>query len=374
MSLRKDLSMPHNRLEKSLRVLILEDVPSDAELVERGLRSAGVEFISTRVDSQDSFREALDRFVPEIILADYLLPAFDGESALAIAREKVPNVPFIFVTGALGEERAVALLKSGATDFVLKDRLVRLPLCVKRALEEVEEKRQRQQAEEKLKESEKRLRYLSSQLLAAQENERKKIAGEIHDGLGQVLSSAKYKLEDAVQRVKEGIPNRAVESLGTVNSMLQEAAEEARRIQLDLRPSILDDLGILAALSWFCRRFQATYPKIRVEQETAIREEEVPESLKTVIYRIAQEALNNIGKHSRADFVHFGLRRTDQIELFIQDNGRGFDLKEKLSLSSSKGGLGLGSMRERAELSGGSFAIESAVGKGTTIRVLWPLA
>ena len=115
-------------------------------------------------------------------------------------------------------------------------------------------------------------------------------------------------------------------------------------------------------------------PKIRVEQETAIREEEVPESLKTVIYRIAQEALNNIGKHSKADFVHVGLRKTDRIELFIQDNGRGFDLKEKLSLNSSKGGLGLGSMRERAELSGGSFAIESAVGKGTTIRVLWPLA
>ena len=169
--------MPHNRLKKSLRVLILEDVPSDAELMERELRSAEIEFVSTRVDNQDSFRGALDRFLPEVILADYSLPAFDGGSALAIAREQVPNVPFIFVTGALGEERAVALLKSGATDFVLKDRLVRLPLCVKRALEEVEEKRQRQQAEQQLKESEKRLRYLSSQLLAAQENERKRIAG-----------------------------------------------------------------------------------------------------------------------------------------------------------------------------------------------------
>ena len=194
MSPEKGLPMPPDRLKKSLRVLLLEDVPADAELVERELRSAGVEFVSTRADSQDSFREALDRFAPEIILADYSLPAFDGESALAIAREKVPTVPFIFVTGALGEERAVDLLKSGATDFVLKDRLVRLPLCVKRALEEVEEKRQRQQAEDQLKESEKRLRYLSSQLLAAQENERKRIAGEIHDGLGQVLSSARIQI------------------------------------------------------------------------------------------------------------------------------------------------------------------------------------
>jgi signal transduction histidine kinase len=230
--------MRHNRPEKSLRVLILEDVPPDAELVERELRSAGIEFVSTRVDNQESFREALDRFVPQIILADYLLPAFDGESALAVAREKVPTVPFIFVTGALGEERAVDLLKSGATDFVLKDRLNRLPLCVKRALEEVEEKRQRQQAVEQLKESQKRLRYLSSQLLAVQENERKRIAGEMHDGLGQVLSSAKYKLQDAVQRLNEGIANRAVESLGAIHFMLQEAIEEARRMQQDLRPSI----------------------------------------------------------------------------------------------------------------------------------------
>ncbi len=362
--------MQPDRLKKSLRVLILEDVPTDAELVERELHSSGIEFVSTRVDNQDSFQEALDRFWPQIILADYSLPDFDGESALSLARGKAPSVPFIFVTGALGEERAVDLLKSGATDFVLKDRLSRLPLCVKRALAEVEEKRQRQQAEQQLKESERRLRYLSSQLLAAQENERKRVAGEIHDGLGQVLSSAKCKLEDAVQRVKEGVPNRAVESLEAVHSML----EEARRIQLDLRPSILDDLGILAALSWFSRRFQATYPKMRVEQETAIREEEVPEALKTVIYRIAQEALNNIGKHSKADFVHFRLRRTDKIELSIRDNGQGFDLKEKLSLNNSKGGLGLGSMRERAVLSGGSFDIQSAAGKGTTIQVLWPFA
>ncbi len=140
--------MPDNRSRKGLRVLILEDVPTDAELVEHELRSAGIDFISTRVDDQESFREALDHFSPAIILADYSLPGFDGVSALSIAREKAPEVPFIFVTGALGEEGAVDLLKSGATDFVLKDRLSRLPLCVRRALEEVEERRQRRKAEE----------------------------------------------------------------------------------------------------------------------------------------------------------------------------------------------------------------------------------
>ena len=148
MSLGKELSMGHDHLKNSLRVLILEDVPTDAELVEQELRSVGIEFVSARVDSQDSFSEALDRFAPEIILSDYSLPAFDGESALSMTLEKAPGVPFIFVTGALGEERAIDLMKSGATDFVLKDRLSRLPLCVKRALEEVEEKRLRRRAEE----------------------------------------------------------------------------------------------------------------------------------------------------------------------------------------------------------------------------------
>jgi signal transduction histidine kinase len=143
--------MQHDEPEKCLRVLILEDIPADAELVEHELRSAGIELSSERVDNQGSFREALDHFSPEIIISDYSLPGFDGESALSMAQEKAPNVPFIFVTGALGEERAVDLMKSGATDFVLKDRLPRLPLCVKRALEEVEEKRRRRQAEEDLR-------------------------------------------------------------------------------------------------------------------------------------------------------------------------------------------------------------------------------
>ncbi len=145
--------MRHDEPDKCLRVLILEDVPTDAELAEHELRSAGIELLSERVDNQDSFREALDRFSPEVIISDYSLPGFDGELALRIAREKTPSVPFIFVTGALGEERAVDLMKSGATDFVLKDHLRRLPLCVRRALEEVEEKRWRRQAEEDLRQA-----------------------------------------------------------------------------------------------------------------------------------------------------------------------------------------------------------------------------
>jgi signal transduction histidine kinase len=136
---------------------------------------------------------------------------------------------------------------------------------------------------------------------------------------------------------------------------------------------MLDDLGILATLSWFFRRFQAAHPKIAIEQKIVIGEENVPDSLKTSIFRITQEAMNNIVKHSQADSVSLSLNcEGGRMELRIQDNGIGFDLEETHSRERSERGLGLESMRERVELSGGSLTVESAKGRGTLIRASWP--
>jgi len=229
----------------------------------------------------------------------------------------------------------------------------------------------RRQSEKALRDSEERLRYLSSQLLLAQENERRRIAGEIHDGLGQLLNIIKSRAENLFGQMNKSKESGVVEDLIPV---IQESIQEARRIQMDLRPSILDDLGILATLSWFFREFQKTYSNIRIEKEINIKEDEVAAPLKTVIYRISQEALNNIAKHSKADHVHLSLRKTDgTVELIIRDNGQGFVLEEARSVVSSKRGLGLTSMRERAELSGGSLKIESVKGAGTVICAKWPL-
>jgi PAS domain S-box-containing protein len=228
----------------------------------------------------------------------------------------------------------------------------------------------RKRAEEALRESENRLRILSSQLLAVQENERKRISRELHDSIGQSLSAIKFRVENILQEVGES----RVKPLEDLIPIIQESIEEARRIQMDLRPSILDDLGILATLSWFCREFEKIYSTIRIEKLVQIQENEVSTQLKTVIFRIMQEALNNVAKHSKANFILLSLRKTDgTIELTIQDNGQGFDLNEVLSIESSRRGLGLTSMRERAELSGGSFVIESVRGKGTIVRATWPL-
>jgi len=221
-------------------------------------------------------------------------------------------------------------------------------------------------AEQDLKESAERLRYLSAQLLITQENERKLIASEIHDSLGSTLGAIKFKMEEVLQKTGSG-------DAESVTLMVQKAIEESRRIQMALRPSTLDDLGILPTLIWFCREFQKTYSSIHIETKININEKDVLDHLKTIIYRICQEAFNNIAKHSKAKVATLSLRKTDKIELVIEDNGRGFNLEEKLSPGNYNRGLGLTSMRERAELSGGLCAIESIQGSGTAIRVSWPL-
>ncbi len=134
-------------MDKELRILILENVPADAELEEHELRNAGLVFTSKIVDTREAFLEALEEFLPDLILSDYKLPSFDGLAALRIAKEKCPDVPFILVTGKLGEEFAIKKLKEGATDYVLKNNLKRLVPSVNRALEEAKQIRERKRVE-----------------------------------------------------------------------------------------------------------------------------------------------------------------------------------------------------------------------------------
>jgi DNA-binding NtrC family response regulator len=139
---------------------MIEDEAHDATLVEHTLKDGGFNFSFRRVDTEETFLDELQRFRPSVILSDHGLPAFDGFTALSIAQDKVPDVPFIFVTGSLGEEMAIKALKSGATDFVLKHHLSTLPPAVHRALRQVEFRVQRKHAEEALQTSEERYRSL----------------------------------------------------------------------------------------------------------------------------------------------------------------------------------------------------------------------
>jgi PAS domain S-box-containing protein len=230
----------------------------------------------------------------------------------------------------------------------------------------------RRRAEEALLKSDKELRVLSNQLLSAEEKERKRIARELHDGIGQALSAIKFSVENALLELRAATNPIDLGSLEAVIPLTQKTIEEVRSIVKDLRPSILDDLGILATIGWFCREFQNVYAGIRIETTIDVEENEVPMHLKTTIYRIMQEALNNVAKHSQASFVHLQLKKNEShLSLSIQDNGQGFNLDRAMALRTSSRGIGLASMRERAELSGAGFEINSAVASGTMIKVVW---
>ncbi len=225
---------------------------------------------------------------------------------------------------------------------------------------------ERTRAEEALRKAHDAVQFFASQCLTAQETERKRIAAELHDSIAASLATMKLRIGIIVEEMKQG--NGHPESLEEVASEITEVNNEVRRIMTDLRPPILDNLGIIPALDWFCREYRKIYSDISVEKQVGISEHEVPDSLKTPIFRISQEAMNNVAKHSRASLVNLSLRKEDdQILLTIEDNGQGFDPE------TVRRGLGLSTMQERSELSGGTWNIESVKGAGTNIRCTWPL-
>jgi signal transduction histidine kinase len=281
------------------------------------------------------------------------------------------------VLGHINKIVAFFLIYYGIYRASVKDPYIKLIDFGEKLKREIAERKQTEEAlreaSEALQERGKQLRDLSVQLLKAHEEERKRIAGELHDTIGACLSGIKFKVVALLEKIGES-GNVARESLAPIIPAIQEGVEECRRIQMDLRPPMLDDVGLLPTLSWFCRGFQTIYAGIRVELEKALEESEIPNSLKIVIYRIIQEAMNNIAKHSKADHVRLCLRKRDErMELEIEDNGKGFELGKAYDPEGTARGLGLTSMKERTDLSGGFFSIESIKEKGTTIRASWPL-
>jgi signal transduction histidine kinase len=198
--------------------------------------------------------------------------------------------------------------------------------------------------------------------------ERKAIANEIHDGLLSDLAAVDYTLEAKIMTLEKASDPLASD-LRKVFDIHRKTMKEARRIMDRLRPSILDDLGLIPAINAFCREFQVFYPHIQLDCGLEILEDEIPEAIKVVIFRVAQEAMTNAVRHGKGTSAKLSLAKgSDRIELVAQDNGQGFDLE------NTQKGVGLESMRERVEISGGTFKIESVIGAGTTIRASWPQA
>ncbi len=275
------------------------------------------------------------------------------------------------IVGLIGTGRDITDRKQMEDD--LRKRTVELEqlsqTLEERVLERTEELRM---INRELHQSQIRLKQLSRDLLDAQEKERKRVAWELHDSIGSSLTAIKFRIENVL---RESVSNgsQAIDRLKKLVPVVQTAVMEAKRIQMNLRPSILDDIGIVATTRWFCNQFRETYPEVQLERHVKINEDDVPDSLKTVIFRIVQEGLNNAARHSKSPLVSFYLWKSNQtLRLLIRDRGEGFDLSAAQSRTGYVRGFGLESMRERAELSGGRFFIRTKQRKGTVIRASWP--
>ncbi len=355
--------------ERTIRVLLIEDDEDDYILVRDMLS----EVPNARYDIEwartyDQGLEAMEDREHDVCLLDYRLGERDGLELLYESSGKGYRVPIIFLTGQGNYEVDMEAMRAGASDFLTKGE-ISLSLLERTIRYAIEQSR----VLKNLRESESQCRVLSSQLLTAQETERRNIAGEIHDSIGQTLTVIKHGVDKAVDQLRRGDSAVAEASLERVISMVQNASGEARRMQMDLRPPMLDDLGIAVTINWFCREFQNVYASIGIEKRIEVQEDEIPQTQKVNLYRIIQEAFNNIAKHSKADRGVLSLETNPEgIALTIQDNGQGFDPEE--ARKRYRKGMGLTSMKERTELAGGVFSVESGKGRGTIIRAFWPKA
>jgi PAS domain S-box-containing protein len=223
------------------------------------------------------------------------------------------------------------------------------------------------------KQAENELRKISAKLITAQEKERKLISQELHDSIGGKLTGIKYSLENTIRALNR-CGNKTAKVLEEILASVGSTLEETQRITKNLHPSVLDDLGLIAAMRGYCREFVRFYPSISVSSEFKLDEEEIPESIKIMIYRVFQEAMNNAGKHSGAGRLRVTLQTLPgEVVLAVEDDGSGFDPKAVSDRVGYHAGLGLENMKERTELYGGKLDLVSAVGKGTKVFASWPL-
>ncbi len=354
-------------MKKGIHILMVEDDIADAELTKHALRQGGLEFTFQRVDSREEFLREMGNTLPDVVLSDSALPSFDGKTALSLVQEGWPHIPFIFVTGTMGEEAAIETLKGGATDYVLKTHLSRLIPAVHRALREADERSERRRAEERLRDSHEQLRALSVYLQYVREEERTRIAREVHDELGQAMTSLKMDVAWLAGRLPKDA-KLLQEKARAMATQLDSTIHTIRRISTELRPAILDDLGLVAAIEWQGSEFEIR-TGIRCRVSASLGARILDQDLNTAFFRIFQEALTNVVRHAEATEVEVTLAEAaGSLTLEVRDNGRGIMPAE---ISSTKS-IGLLGMRERAVLLGGTLEIQGRPGQGTTIIVRIP--
>jgi signal transduction histidine kinase len=353
--------------ERPMRLLHIEDSELDHELTLAQLRRGGLPIQAMRVETEAQYLGVLDSSW-DVVLSDFNLPGFTGLVALDLLKAHGYDVPFVLLSGEIGEDTAVEAMRNGASDYLLKNNLSRLEPALLHAIEAVETRRARELADMELVRSKQRVHELAQHLQTTIELERAAIAREIHDDVGGSLTALKFDLAWIARHSDDaGVQSRVTSALETVTG----AIEASKRIMHNLRPAILEQ-GLVAALQWMAARFERRtgVPCVLRTPPGALQPlQNLPAGVPLVAYRTAQEALTNVTKHAQATHVEIDLALAGGVlSLEVSDNGRGLNPDDLAKARS----FGIRGLHERAGTVGGWVDLCSGPA-GTTLILSVPL-
>jgi signal transduction histidine kinase len=365
--LRKSILRQGGLIVESLTLVIIEDEESHFDLMKRAIVRKFPYASVYHFQEANTCLERLDEINPTVIIIDYLLPDMNGIEFLEALNQRNIDIPVIMITGHGNENIAVRAMKSGAKDYLVKsgDFFTLLPSIIDNVIRE-------RKLEQSLRKSEDFVHNLFHMLMQAQERERQMISYELHDSIGQNLSTLKIGC-DMLFENQPAISPELRGKMAELSKFLEQTITAVRNLAYGLQPPGLDEMGLVKALEMYCEEF---YEKngVKVDfQSAGLHSFDMDSNTEIHIYRLVQEGLNNIRKHADAAQVNIMLMgASPNIILRIEDNGKGFDVKAReLALSNEKR-LGLRSMKERVNLLQGQMTIKSRPMQGTKIFIKIP--
>ena len=370
--------MTSNANDLQASILIVDDDRGSLIAMEEVLRSLGARLV-TASSGEEALRAVLeDDFAA--ILMDVRMPGIDGFTTARMIRERSRsrNTPIIFLTAAQEEiSEQFRGYEAGAVDYIVKPVIppvLRSKLAVFVGLHDMnrmlsEELAERALSEQRLRTSEENLRALAAHLQSVREEERIHIAREIHDELGQALTGLKFDINTLTKTVTTEGAEGIVDKTANLCQQIDRIINSVRRIASGLRPEVLDEIGLAAAIEWQAREFQRrTGIRCLVDMTPGFHNPDQDRA--TALFRIFQELLTNVARHAHATRVKVQLEEKDHsLSLAVEDNGRGIQEQEFESPRS----LGFLGLRERVLAFGGSIEVRGQEGKGTTVSVSIPL-